>query len=732
MTESTNKGALFQSSMDALEKKAAVEPTIPKKEHSRKRNKRKLFETTASTEDKTDSKVEGTPDSGKVEKQPPAVGIVAPVVPKVKKHHHHHHHKKKEEKGLFDSSSSSDGKRKKRHAKDGKRTGALFQSGYDDFMARCPEPEMPKSTATPPPRRSLFESSLRQSTTGVVDEIMNGRFQYTSSFSRPTQNPMPDLQMKVEPLKTGPQPKVPPTKIGAAEPLDMLPRPVLPVPPTELKQVLVRVNHDSSVVQRDQGGKLRSTLRKTRVSPLRSSRLMLFEGCDENPLARSKEEKETDRLPSIRDWLARSSSSGTLLSSSITSTELADDKIVINLPKKELELLPANVQRSEEDGQEPNPELVIDLEDLSYVYERVDFDVNNFGKLPPSLRHLACSIVESRNSLKKYMFLPMKLLHFYVYPLKEDRHGLQEDEMNLLFDGVEDIFFGMWAIMEYLRRDPNANRLTDARDFGLENVICNSTRLMSGYIQFTKYYGRRCKLYNEITEVPNKRYAEVKEFFASKHFACGSSLFSLIDGVMQNVPKIVPLFNNITKFCEASGFDKLKETYAKIYDYYSTMLIRAAEAKEAESLQSGAEDIQRKVVATTRKMGGRFLNELRLAEEMPHHTPVGILSNEEVSGFVFVLYKDLLVLLNSTGERSGSTGLRISRWLDFREVLITSHDTLPAICVQRRDYPTDTFIVMSDLFLDLIMKTFIEFKTGRPLHHSVEQQSSYDLGYRFL
>jgi len=196
--------------------------------------------------------------------------------------------------------------------------------------------------------------------------------------------------------------------------------------PAEYKQVLVRVNRGggSSIIQPGQV-KSSSSIRRSginRESPLHVPNVelsMSFQQCDCNPLANSGEQEVVteDRLPAPKDWMTRS-----VLGSSFSSSEIAGDRIVMNLPKKDIELLEASdgVRPSSKnpDDDELDFEYVLDLEDMSYVYDALVFDISNYQGLTPANRHLAQCINESRNALKNYFFLLMRLLQFYVYPLK--------------------------------------------------------------------------------------------------------------------------------------------------------------------------------------------------------------------------------------------------------------------------------------------------------------------------
>jgi len=624
---------------------------------------------------------------------------------------------------------------KKKTTEEGRKDNPLFQSRLDPTpVSESDVPKLPANSGRGNRSAALFESSrsrsLEESTTDVIDSLLKEKKQVEFTPCQST-----------EKKKNVPKKKEAPKKEDGPKKEDMtqLPRPVLPTlraEPKEYAKVSFRVsslNPQSRDLRASKHGGRESPLRKsfltglpagvfgsyTPPQPTQSCEDPLQQAqAEENPVAPAKEgeKKKLEKSLEESDGLALS------LSSSISEYMYPED-VPVMVDKKDIELLPTTTTE-DSSSSVPDAERVIDLEELAYLYERVVFDIRKVKNVTSQNRILAYNIVESRNTLKKYLFAAMKALNFYKYPLvrlNKDREEagqpkiLEDSEMKLLFDGVEDIFFGMLRIMEYLRKSGTSFYLLDKRDDGFEMAVCGAVRLMDGYVQFAKYYSRRSELITSIMNVKDQRYFDAKDLFDRTRIVCGETLCNMVDMLIQNLPKFGPSFGNIVKLCLELDYSQLKVSYDNIVKFHKAILDQANLEKEAASVQAAAHYLEGRLIKTlmSKQVDGQK-EKIQLVRELTNkHIAVGVLQDEERSGFIFLLYQDALLLLNNSGGRMGDLGLRITRRFDFYNVSLSEHPFMPAVHIVDSLLKTDdNVVVMSDSFLALIMKTYKDFRAS--------------------
>jgi len=281
----------------------------------------------------------------------------------------------------------------------------------------------------------------------------------------------------------------------------------------------------------------------------------------------------------------------------------------------------------------------------------------------------------------------------------------------------------------------------DYRDEDLENAVCYSDMLKKGYVEFIKYYDMRLKFYNEIMSGKDLQFYDVKAFLEKAHSVCGSSLFRLLDVLQQNMPRFPLLIDTIRNYCVKFGLTSMENSYRKMLDSFRDILSEGEKEQRKGSSEFSAHLVEDSMVQSLQKNVDYFKGEveknkdnaalhksskeslekfeadLELVKSMRRHEPVSVLLSEERDGFDFILYKDLLVLLQGTREKVDLSSSRkdiivrrVCHWFAFSDVFIQRNNVQPALDIREPRGKVVTYHVLSDRFIRVVVDTFEKYR----------------------
>jgi len=373
-------------------------------------------------------------------------------------------------------------------------------------------------------------------------------------------------------------------------------------------------------------------------------------------------------------------------------------------------------------------------QDIVFPFPR--YDIESMNKEDPII-----GFVHMMDELREKMWnsydCAKKIVAYYLYRLKMSQ-DLTSDEIESLFGGVEELFFALFSIIIYMRKDecdPESLRNENPDYYtGLVSVIKESN-MVDAYIKFTKLYYKRSFILEEVKSQNDKRFTAVKDFLIQTKMECGQELSELFDGILQNTPKLDDLSLRISVRCEKNGFMKMKDDFAEIGNYYVSFKKRANEQLVNSHRVELVRSIERNLVNTIKKTKVGFFQrkkkeeDLKFAEGLADRNIVAshfargkLVGNGMCEVFYFILYDDLLLLTTSIEEVKRD--LKVCKFdldndvtivrkflFDYSTFKLSSPSVV--ICSDGINMDLD-LTIKSEEFLALLMTKWQEYRRNHP------------------
>jgi len=355
---------------------------------------------------------------------------------------------------------------------------------------------------------------------------------------------------------------------------------------------------------------------------------------------------------------------------------------------KEIELLAESGCLFQEPGAQ-NIEFTLDLDELEErdkVFPVVFYDGD--GITDPGLRELVNATNEFRRIVYFCYMTAFRIAKVYMFPLKTTSFGLTKEEMSWLFDGVEDIFFGILSIVNCLRSDKcDLDLLIHGKtDFSaLSDAITKNSRLLEGFVSFIKSGVFRFMVHLNISQVTEERLIPVASFIEDtdrdfivieKGKPQHLTLFSLLDSVLQILPQLSGVAKRVSTQCNKLHFDAMGKVFESFFEYFKSFNERGNKEMDLHADETLARGIQICLTKTLNKKSTK--KEVKQIESLKTRKLVGSqfvhVPNDENSYNFFLVYEDLLILTRTCyniqdsmkmNQFDGWSKVIIVKWFDF-------------------------------------------------------------------
>jgi len=458
---------------------------------------------------------------------------------------------------------------------------------------------------------------------------------------------------------------------------------------------------------------------------------------------------------------------GPLSLSSTAEEDMVNTKVVVAIPTEVIEMIPTECSSSGADL-----EYSLDLKDMLCYYDRIKFHTRKIDSAEK--RFFSFTIKEMKEKSVSFLCTLMKALCFYVYPMKTGKTGLKKDLIDKLFEGVEDMFFGMLKIVNAMIKKRDCTIERDEPEKEVEKAFCGCELLRNGYVTYARHHDFRMSFVKYITEEKDVRYRTIKAFLeetalklvhegfdeeeeedskptsenatakpapgnadvktasgnivianpivtnvVSKKKARVGRLLDLVDTLFQYLPKLDATFSNIEKYSTHLKFNRMRESYGNICRFYKSIISTANEIRSFGENEDKVRVIEN-CIASTPSRFSEGADALHIADLKNHHI-VDFVNQESKYGFIILLYDDLLLLVNTVGspvenpesDEETRIGMRITNWFNFDSYEFKVDSIRPVIYVTGPNGVNKTLVIFSDIFRNHIMHTYEEYKCYR-------------------
>ena len=290
--------------------------------------------------------------------------------------------------------------------------------------------------------------------------------------------------------------------------------------------------------------------------------------------------------------------------------------------------------------------------------------------MPPPVREVMRRLNDYRTTQRNCAEELVLVVKFYECPLQRDGHGLNRDEVELLFTGVEQIAMAEFMNTQQMRLD----------DTKLHLVVSGSENLTAGYVAFLCRAQRRTQLLSRIESAKEPRLKRARLFLSearARHGKwCRYALRNLLEAVHARAFNRLMTLQDLVERCgDCAELKEYKNSLERQYVFYEHLMRRANKEAAQRHLEDQTRAIELCLANTLArtKHAPRAEEQRHVIEQLQQHKPVKILTSKDADVGLVLYERMLLVTTNfeavvsawDTGNSFEDKEVRLLRWYDL-------------------------------------------------------------------